>query len=161
MNSPPLTRTLLKEIGFTLLAEGRTIRVKADGCSMYPAIKPGAVIFIEPREKNAEFSAGEIIAWKRDSGLVVHRLIRITETGGRLLYVTRGDSSITEDEPVTAGEIAGRVVRIEWPGGKTAGIPRHNLHPFQYKLNRTRVLLYLYMKKFRTILSNERKDKAL
>ena len=48
MSKNHLSHTVLKEIGFSLLAEGKTIRVKAEGFSMYPSIKPGSVIFIEP-----------------------------------------------------------------------------------------------------------------
>ena len=43
-----LSHSVLKEIGFMLLAEGKTLKVKAEGYSMYPSIKPGSVIYIEP-----------------------------------------------------------------------------------------------------------------
>ena len=62
---------------------------------------------------------GEIIAWKREAGFVVHRLVgggskKITPE----FIVTRGDSSIAEDEPVLSDQIAGRVVKVENPEGK-------------------------------------------
>ena len=42
---------IVKEIGFSLLAEGKIIRIRADGYSMFPAIMPGSVIMIEPLDR--------------------------------------------------------------------------------------------------------------
>ena len=36
----------------------------------------------------------------------------------RNLFITRGDSSMAEDDPVTFDQIAGKVVRVETPDGK-------------------------------------------
>jgi signal peptidase I len=118
MNKNNLSHNILKEIGFSLLAEGKTIRVKAEGLSMYPNIKPGSVIFIEPFKEGTEPSPGEIIAWKRDSGFVVHRLIKIYIHKHQKYFVTRGDSIMAEDEPVVFDDIAGKVVKVENPQGK-------------------------------------------
>jgi signal peptidase I len=118
MSKNNLSHTVLKEIGFSLLAEGKTIRVKAEGFSMYPSIKPGSVIFIEPFRKGAGPVPGEIIAWKREAGFVVHRLIGSFVKDNSEFIVTRGDSSIAEDEPVISGQIAGKVIRVENPEGK-------------------------------------------
>jgi signal peptidase I len=113
MSKNHLAHTVLKEIGFKLLAEGKTIRVKAEGISMYPTIKPGSVIFIEPFEKGIDPLPGEIIAWKRDSGFVVHRLIRCYIQKHQKYFITRGDSSLVEDDPVLFDQIAGKVVKVE------------------------------------------------
>jgi signal peptidase I len=118
MNKDHLSHNVLKEIGFSLLAEGKTIRVKAEGFSMYPSVKPGSVIFIEPFKEGAEPIPGEIIAWKRDSGFVVHRLVRCYEKENLKYFITRGDSIMAEDEPVLFDQIAGKVVKVEKPEGK-------------------------------------------
>ncbi len=90
----------MKNIGFSLLDEGTTLKVKAEGYSMYPSIKPGSVILIEPLADGLFPSPGEIIAWKRESGLVVHRLVRITKEENKICYITRGDSCAYEDQPI-------------------------------------------------------------
>lgn len=118
MSKNHLSHTVLKEIGFSLLAEGKTIRVKAEGLSMYPSIKPGSVIFIEPLPKGILPVPGEIIAWKREAGFVVHRLVGSFEKDNSEFIVTRGDSSLAEDEPVISEQIAGKVIRVENPEGK-------------------------------------------
>ncbi len=119
MNKTSLSHTLLKEIGFTLLAEGKTLKVRADGYSMYPTIRPRSVIYIDFPGKGADFAPGEIIAWKRDSGFVVHRLISTYVADGKKFCITRGDSSLYDDDPVPFEQIAGRVTMIESPDGKT------------------------------------------
>lgn len=161
MTDTPLTHTLLKEIGTTLLAEGKTIRVKAEGCSMFPTIRPGSVIFIDPPAPDAEFLPGEIIACRRDAGFIVHRIIRSFQRDGQKYYVTRGDSSRVEDEPVTAEQIAGRVTRTESRAGKQRSLAKINFTSLHYGYNRMRVILYLYLEKFRRIITHERKTQAL
>jgi signal peptidase I len=119
MSSPETTYTLLKEISFELLAAGKNIRARADGYSMYPFIKPGSTILLGPVNNKSVLSPGEIIAWKRESGFVLHRLVSIIRTGEEDLYITRGDSCLDDDPPVRREQISGRVLVIEGPDGKT------------------------------------------
>jgi signal peptidase I len=118
---------IIKELGFILLSEGKTLKVKVDGYSMYPTIKPGTVIYIEPLSLGSVPSRGETIAWKRESGLVVHRLVRIIKKEKQTLFFTRGDSCAREDQPVTYDQIAGRVVGIESEADKIK-IPEKELN---------------------------------
>ena len=137
----------MKDIGFTLLSEGKTIKVRADGYSMYPSVKPGSIIFIEPLHTAGNISPGEIIAWKRDNGFVVHRLLRIFESGNQTFFVTRGDSSSSEDVPVVIGNLAGRVIRIENPEGKIERPSSYFNNKPDYKLNRLRIRIISFRKK--------------
>ena len=136
MSNDHLSYTILKDLGFRLLDEGKTIRVKAEGISMYPSIKSGSVIFIEPFKQGAVPVTGEIIAWKRDSGIVVHRLISIYRQKNQKYYVTRGDSSLAEDEPVLFEQIAGKVVRVENPEGKPVPPEKYINKKPNYSINR-------------------------
>ena len=113
MNKTRDDNKLVRDLGFSLLAEGTILKIKANGYSMYPSIKPGTTIFIEPLEDYSNLLPGEIIAWKRESGFVVHRFVRSERRGNDIIYYTRGDSSKFEDKPVTRDQIAGKVVRIE------------------------------------------------
>jgi signal peptidase I len=134
--SKALSEKVFKDIGFILLAEGKTIIVKAEGTSMYPSVKPGSVVFIEPFKDGTAPLTGEIIAWKRESGLVVHRLISSYIQKGRRYFVTRGDSSLAADDPVPYEQLAGRVVRIKTPGGKPVPARRYKNKKPNYRLNR-------------------------
>ncbi len=153
MSKNHLSHTVLKEIGFSLLAEGKTIRVKAEGLSMYPSIKPGSVIFIEPFKKGTGPVAGEIIAWKREAGFVVHRLVGRFEKDNSEYIVTRGDSSMDEDEPVQTGQIAGRVIKVENPEGKIVPEEQYLNKKPNYVLNRLRVTIILQFRRIKRILS--------
>jgi signal peptidase I len=138
---------MVKNFGLTLLSEGKSIRIKAHGYSMYPCIKPGSLILIEPINLKGPPVPGEIIAVKRESGLVVHRLTRIVIKNGVTSFIARGDSNAYADNPVTIDKIEGRIVRAETTGENPdpADI-RKNSRP-NYIINRIRVIGLLLWKK--------------
>ncbi len=136
----------------TLLAEGKTIRIKAYGYSMYPAIKPGSLILVEPLKQKGKPVPGEIVALKRETGLVVHRVVKRLMKDGIEYYQTRGDSNSMADTPVTIEKIAGRVVKSE-PTGENP-VPadvRINTKP-GYVVNRIRVIGIFLAQKVRKLL---------
>lgn len=126
----------LKEIGFTLLSEGKTLKLRADGLSMFPSIKPGSIVFIEPASDISALEKGTIIAWKLEKGFVVHRIVRKFEKDNQIFAVTRGDCNLHEDIPLPATLIAGKVIRIEYPEGNPVPLkPWRNTKP-NYLFNR-------------------------
>lgn len=133
-----------------LLSEGKTIRIKAHGYSMYPSIRPGSLIIIEPLSVKGNPVAGEIIAIRRENGMVVHRLLRITIKNGVRYYIARGDSNAYADAPITLDRISGRVVKSE-PSGENPqpADVRINARP-HFFYNRIRVIIILLMKKLRS-----------
>jgi len=116
---------------------------------MYPSIKPGSLLLIEPIHLKGLPAPGEIIAIQRENGLVVHRLIKTVVSNGITSYIARGDSNAFADNPVIIDKIAGRIV-----GALTTGenqIPadiRINIKT-KYFYNRIRVIGLLIWKKFR------------
>ncbi len=135
---------IIKELGFSLLDEGKTLRIRADGYSMFPSIKAGSFIYVEPVTNP---HPGEIIAWKRETGFVVHRLVRIINKDGQLHYITRGDSCANEDKPVLKDDIAGRVISIETITGKRETIKNILISKFDYIYNRFLVWLIIRFKR--------------
>jgi signal peptidase I len=140
MNSPPNKQNIIKDIGLTLLAEGKTIRIKAHGYSMYPCIKPGSMILIEPIHLKGKPVPGEIIAIRSKNGLIVHRLTKIVVKNGITCFIARGDSNPYADNPIKIDKIAGRIVRAETTGENSilADISI-NTNP-HYFINRIRVI---------------------
>ena len=61
MNNLTNSHAIVKDVGLTLLAEGKTIRIKAHGYSMFPSIRPGSLILIEPLNVKGIPHEGEII----------------------------------------------------------------------------------------------------
>ncbi len=149
MNESRNNKNLIKNVGLTLLSEGKTIRIKAHGYSMYPCIKPGSLILIEPIILKGPPKPGEIIAIRRENGLIVHRLARTVNKGGITFYVARGDSNAYADEPVQLFRIAGRIVGAETTGENSVKADiRINLKP-GYISNRIRVIALMIWKKIR------------
>ena len=149
MNNYKKNLNIVKDVGLTLLSEGKTIRIKAHGYSMYPCIKPGSLILIEPLNVKGMPVEGEIVAIRRESGIIVHRLSVIITKNGVTSYIARGDSNANADNPVKIDKIAGRIVRAETTGENQVladiGI---NTRP-NYFLNRIRMIGLLIWKKIR------------
>ncbi len=147
MNKAPENHIIVKDIGFSLLAEGTSLKVKADGYSMYPSIKPGSIILIEPLAEDLTPSPGEIIAWKRESGFVVHRLVSIMKEGDKISFITRGDSCAYNDQPVKRDQIAGKVVQVESVTGRILSGGDKLIHKPCYLYNRLFVWVLLRIRK--------------
>lgn len=138
-------------MSLALLAEGKTIRIKAHGYSMYPAIKPGSLILIEPLKRKGNPVRGEIVAIKREKGLVVHRVKKRDIKNGITYYITRGDSNSLSDSPVTIDKIAGRIVKSEATGENPVPADiRINTKPY-YIYNRLRVISIILFQKVRKL----------
>ncbi|MDP4224240.1 MAG: signal peptidase I [Bacteroidota bacterium] len=153
MSKDPLSYTLLKEVGFRLLSEGTSIKVRAEGYSMYPSIKPGSIVFIESFTDDSQPVPGEIIAWKKESGFVVHRLFRIEEIDNKKYFITRGDSIPAEDDPVPFERIAGKVVKVEKPEGKPVSPEKYLNSKPNYSLNRFLVRIISQISRVKRIFS--------
>ncbi len=146
MNKYLNKQTLVKDISLTLLSEGKTIRIKAHGYSMFPCIKPGSMLLIEPFKLKELPVPGEIIAIKRDAGLIVHRLNKIITDNGVTSYIARGDSNAYADSPVKIDMIIGRIVRAETTGeNQVLADIRINKRP-NYIMNRLKVI-FIFLKK--------------
>ena len=147
MSNRQSNHSIVKNISLTLLSEGKTIRIKAHGYSMYPCIKPGSLILIEPLNIRGLPRPGEIIAVRRENGLIVHRLSKIITTNGNTMYIARGDSNANADKPVKIDMIAGRIVRAEGTGENPVPADiRINTRP-GYFVNRIRVIGLILWKK--------------
>jgi signal peptidase I len=147
MNNLTNSHAIVKDVGLTLLTEGKTIRIKAHGYSMFPSIRPGSLILIEPLNVKGIPHEGEIIAIRREAGLIVHRLSKILYKDGVTYYIARGDSNAYADKPVKIDKIAGRIVRAESTGENPVPADiRINKNP-KYFINRLRVIGLLLWKK--------------
>lgn len=150
MNKSHRFSSSVKDMSTSLLSQGTTIRIKAHGYSMYPSIKPGSLLIIEPIKVKGAPVKGEIVAIKREGGLVVHRVIKITIENGVRKYVARGDSNAFADAPVGIDMIAGRIIKAE----ATAENPvpdniRIHKNPNHF-LNRLRIILIMLGKKIKS-----------
>ena len=149
MNKYLNKQTIVKDLSLALLSEGKSIRIKAHGYSMYPCIKPGSLLLIEPINLKGEPLPGEIIAIRREKGLVVHRLSKKVSKNKVTWFIARGDSNAYADNPVKIDKIAGRIVWAEITGENPVPADiRINTRP-NYIVNRIRVIGLLILKKIK------------
>lgn len=125
----------LRELVSRLLEDGISIRIPADGYSMFPTIYPGDAIRISPVDDPGSLTKGEIVAWKREHDLVVHRLISVKFHEDRMVFVTRGDSAMNSDQPIMSELLAGRVTMIEKRGKKLIPDLKPDIPSWRYRLN--------------------------
>lgn len=136
-----------EDVAQEVISTGHSWRVKSRGDSMYPLIKHGDTLLIEPLSAS-ELNKGDIVFYRLPSGsFVAHRFIKRNPSG---LLLTNGDSGRDYDEPVAAEQVFGRVAQIEHSGKalKLTG-KLYNLNTRLITLlARHRVPLQITMKKF-------------
>ena len=76
--------------------------------SMSNTIEIGGVILVKLIEPNETLSENEIVVFTQDTTLVTHRIIKIN--GDQI--ITKGDANNTQDDPISRGQIIGKVVKI-------------------------------------------------
>ena len=88
--------------------------------SMMPEIRRGDVVIVERLrgEQLNTLREGEILVFRYNNIIVVHRIIRIKEVNGVRYFYTKGDANENEDgRPILEADIIGRTsLRIPWVG---------------------------------------------
>jgi signal peptidase I len=113
MRELSLTQAELSDISTEVLERGGLFSFKAHGASMYPFIRDGDILTVQPVAVNT-INVGDVVfyrsLWKR---LVAHRVIRKISRDGKYLLTIRGDSGLNTTEQVSADHVLGRVVSIQ------------------------------------------------
>lgn len=81
--------------------------------SMKPAIYKGDVVIVDKKDNNIQI--GEVIAFKVQDSIVVHRIVNKIEDDGIMLYYTKGDANDFEDKHKLTSENIIGVVKIKIP----------------------------------------------
>jgi hypothetical protein len=99
-----------------LLAEGVSVRFRARGRSMLPAVRDQECVTVAPIQA-ASVALGDVVLCSTRRGPLAHR---VTEIGrgadGARRFALRGDASLENDAPVTESQVRGRVVSVERDG---------------------------------------------
>jgi signal peptidase I len=117
------------ELSNDILTKGSYLRFQAKGNSMFPAIKNGDILNIEPiKDKDLQWAD---VLFYRAAGrrMVAHRLIKKYFQDKKLILITRGDYTVVNDAKVSLDDVLGRVKAIERSGrtiGLNSGIGRIN-----------------------------------
>jgi signal peptidase I len=98
------------DLAVSLLRSGCAIRLRVEGCSMKPLLRPGCLLRIAPVTHSLRL--GDIVFYRADGGKAIsHRIITITSANIR----TKGDAFRHPDGAVHASRVLGKVVAIEKP----------------------------------------------
>ncbi len=85
---------------------------------MYPSIREGEVITVEPVQAS-DVKPADIVLYRSERGLIAHRVVEIASRDARVFRL-RGDASLSCDQPVEAEQILGRVVGVQRYGRSVA-----------------------------------------
>lgn len=83
------------EIGRELAARGK-LKFVASGTCMYPTVRPGDVLSVEPRAAG-KVAVGDVLVFRRGTNLFGHRTVEVGQTQGRSFVITQPDRSSTPD----------------------------------------------------------------
>jgi signal peptidase I len=100
------------ELAEEVIRKFGAVRLRVQGTSMTPAIRPGDTISIQ-RTNPREIAPGEIIMFSRDGQMFAHRVIKRIHAENGMQFLTQGDRMQHPDPAVRAEEFLGRVVLIE------------------------------------------------
>lgn len=113
LSSPAGSHRLFVELGTDLLQSGHGISFRAAGRSMFPAIRNGEKIRVEPVQPSA-VKRGDIILYSTHKSVLAHRVRRITRKAQKASrFLLRGDACVTFDGPVEPSQVLGNVVWVE------------------------------------------------
>ena len=117
---PPGPASVLRtELAAQVLRGFGRARIRVQGTSMLPSLRPGDEIELQPASAH-EIRIGDVIAYRRAGRLFVHRVIK--KNSPREL-VTRGDTLAQPDAPVSESEVFGLVSAVQRDG---KGVNFHN-----------------------------------
>ena len=68
---------LLLDLTTEFLSRGTTVRFRPSGRSMYPSIREGELITVEPVVPN-DVTLGDIVLYRSQRGLIAHRVIQVS-----------------------------------------------------------------------------------
>ncbi|MDO9579596.1 MAG: nucleotidyltransferase family protein [Bacteroidales bacterium] len=106
------------ELSSEILSQGNCLRFRARGGSMYPFVRDGDILEVEP-VNGREIRLGDVIFYQTaDERVVAHRVVRQSFSNDGPILITRGDSTVGKGERVSLEDILGRVKFIERNGRK-------------------------------------------
>src|SRR5882724_205333 len=112
MMLPEPASMLAVELADDILRQHGSARIRVQGTSMLPSLRPGDEIEVQSASAH-EIQIGDVIAYRRAGRLFVHRVIK--KNSPREL-VTRGDTLPQPDAPVSESEVLGLVSAVQRDG---------------------------------------------
>ena len=144
-----------KELTQSLIAiykkVGKISSFKCEGRSMLPLIAPGSMVRLEhlPAKK---IRLGEIIAFKRSSHLVVHRVLKKYHYQGNFLFLEKGDSNLRAGI-VEEKNVLGKIVKVK-RGKKLITLDTYTWRLTNYLVARYGLMINYALKRLYSVRGN-------
>ena len=111
------------QAGCSLAAEALrawgTLRLRARGISMLPALWPGDLLTVRSVDPE-QACPGDIVLCMRQDRFFVHRIVAANFTQDGAFLITRGDCMPENDPPVTRRELLGKITEVRRSGSAFA-----------------------------------------
>jgi signal peptidase I len=91
-----------------LLTEGFFLQITVGGYSMFPYLQNGDDVLIKKEPIN-NLKTGDIIVFCSGKKLIAHRIITFRKANSQTKIITKGDSLIIFDNPITAEQYIGKI----------------------------------------------------
>ncbi len=96
-----------------LLQQGKSLRFRAQGTSMYPLVRNDDILLLEPFQ-DGKIRVGDVVLFNSQTGdVVVHRVIRRRNTANGMQYKIQGDQAAQPDGWIPREKILGRLSVVE------------------------------------------------
>jgi hypothetical protein len=109
--APEIAAAVKCDLAAEVLRSFGSLRFRATGWSMLPAIWPGDTLVVE-RVGSDQARVGEVVLVGRDGRLCAHRVVSRAERFGSPQWTTQGDAMPAPDRVVIEAELLGRVSHL-------------------------------------------------
>jgi signal peptidase I len=116
MHELVIRQSELADVATEVLARGGLFCFKASGSSMFPFIRSGALVYIEPMDTGL-LKVGDVVLYRRGRSIAVHRVVGEKRQDGVVRILIRGDADSGPPEAVPPRDIIGLVAGIDNGGG--------------------------------------------
>jgi len=130
---------------------GKISSFRCEGRSMLPLIAPGSMVSIDhlPAKK---IRSGDIIAFRRSSHLVVHRVLKKYYRQGDLFFLEKGDSNLRAGI-VEEKDVLGKVIKVK-RGEKPVALDSNTWRLINYLMAGYGLMINYAFKRFYSMRGN-------
>ena len=111
-----LRRAASIDIAAEVLSTGGGLRIRTRGLSMYPLIRHGDLIEVEPADASSVRIGDVVLSRDGHDRMIAHRVVKVHGKGHGGTLVTKGDWTFRPDDAIEPGQVLGRIVAIERAG---------------------------------------------
>jgi signal peptidase I len=139
-----MEKEVVIEMALDLLKKGHSVEIYASGYSMFPVLRPGDKVVVDPIKEIHLITPGNIIVAYRENTFVMHRLIEVRKEGsGEIMYLMQGDCLKSPDFPVPVDQLVGIAVSYFRNKRKRVIVSRTRT---KGKFIKNRISLWLWLK---------------